>query len=325
MIRRSPAEKYIQYLMLHPLKHSDKDVKAILEEEHIEFLSDNYLVKLRSRLDPPDNFRPRNLEHTESQNYLLRLGLYAMFHPTKEVSRAFDLLSDARAREFAEALIISRAPPATIAAGLCQRKFRCDARAVQHYKEFFWNIDLVDSTEMRALLDLRVERLGVSADEEKQLHHKVLRRANFQDARRVAANTPQNYLSAMIAQMRMGFMAKKVNIVAILQKTQEACALQMLETSVSGGFEASKQLLDYTTSFTKITEVMALVVPPEEALKKGIQELAMRHNTKPLVSLTSLTGGRHTVDNTPALGDTLNDDFSDDDEDGSGDLPTLGG
>jgi len=152
MIRRSPAEVYIKYLILHPRKYSNEDIKEILDYVQLDYIGDWYVDKLRGELRPPNPFYPFDRRHKLSRRFLLTNGLIWIFHPDPPGLKAFKILEKPRVKEFVESMVTVGAPSVAIAASVTRtRNFPCDARTIDRYNDFFWNVELVDSTELRAV------------------------------------------------------------------------------------------------------------------------------------------------------------------------------
>lgn len=300
MIRRSPAETYIRYLILHPRKYANAQIKDILLYSQLDYVGDWYVDKLREQLSPPTPFRPFDKTHRPSKRYLLSTGLTWIFHPDAEGKRAFQILELPRIKEFVEAMLTSNAPFEPIAAELTQRRnFACTPLAVQRYREFFWNMDLVDSTELRALLQFRVDQLAAHSDPQVQAQQSAVKKAFWNDARRTASELPFSPLSALIAQMRMGLMPSKLDLARVLEQGRNFAAIRILEAAANNGRGDSSKAFDYATVLEKITNTLERIVTPDAELYAELAKITLRTDDVPIPTIHQLSGGRHTADLSP--------------------------
>src|SRR5258706_11783590 len=114
MFLRSPAEFFIKYLLVHPRRYTVEDIQRLLDKVDLPFVSVAYVEGLRERLAPPDPFRPWERLHSSSQRFLSRERLQRLFFRDKAMDRAQRILETPRAKEFAETMLLTRAPPAAI-------------------------------------------------------------------------------------------------------------------------------------------------------------------------------------------------------------------
>src|ERR1019366_4159333 len=113
------------------------------------------------RLPRPNPFRPNDRKHAASYHFVVREGIYELFIQDDAMRLAFRLLETPRVKEFIETMVLSHAPDAAIASAVV-RDYRmpCTPKALERYKHFFWDISLLDASQMRALLNYRQESTG---------------------------------------------------------------------------------------------------------------------------------------------------------------------
>ncbi len=302
MIRRSPCELYIKYLLVHPDGFKTPDILNRLREEQLDFLSEAYVEALRKKCVPPVTFHPFEFYHPVSQRFLMKHGLRELFHPNDHVAAARRILRHAKAKEFIEAMILSGAPANAIAKMLSMRfRVPCSSDAVEMYRQFFWNTDLVDSTEMRALLAMRVDpdTQGIPENDLRRRSAKAMEKASFSDPRRVAANLPSSPMSALIAQMRMGFMPSGLDVGATLALVQALASVRLFETVTGDGYKDSNKGVEWSIVLKNVTEVMETVVKPDANMREQLSSLLLKTDTSSVPILRNLTGGSHTVEMEP--------------------------
>lgn len=306
MLLRSPCEFYIKYLIVHPDKYSNEAIGKVLDELGLDFISDAYVTSLRERHPPPNPFYPRERRHNASFRYILRHGLYEIFIPSDDMRAAVRILEMARAKEFVESMLLAHAPPAAIAAKVTkQRGVTCKAKAIELYKHYFWNIDLLDSTQFRALLNYRQETVGSEgekASKEEKAQHRAAKKAGYMDPRKLAADLPYSPITALITQMRMGTMPNRAELAAILQQAQVVSALRAAEAAYYGSDQDSHRAANFAIVSKTMTDILERVVKPDENLNEELRKIGLRTDSRAMPTIFQLSDGKHTVDLLPAKG-----------------------
>jgi len=297
MIRRSPAERYIKYLIVHPKKYTNKQIEEILKFAQLDFLGGWYVEKLRSKLHPPNPFRPFDSRHDPSQTWLLVNGLSWIFKPDKHGKRAFDILESPRVKEYVESNIISNAPHVAIAHALTKYyRFPCETAVIDRYRDFFWNVDLVDSTELRALLALRIDKLESDLNPEVQAQHKSMKTAFWKDARKTASEMPFSPVGAFLSQLRMGIMPAHIDSKKLIEMCTGLSLGRAIEAMINNGPGDAKRSLDYAAVFEKMVNVGKEMTDPEDQMREQLASVAMRTDDTPLPSIHTLSLGQHTAE-----------------------------
>lgn len=297
MIRRSPCEYYTKYLILQPTKPSDEQIKELLQDDQLDYLGAAYMKKLREQCRPPEPFFPDDKNHRRSRNFLITEGIEDLFDGTKDVKAARTILKTPRAKELVEAMTLTRVPVRAISIALSrQRQAIFSDGAVLAYQRYYWNVELLDSTEMRALLLCRAEAAHESKDPEVQLQGKPFKTASYTDPRRVAAQMSHSPLGARLAQMRMGFMPSTNELARIVEEVRMTVLSRALEVATYGGPDDSKRALDYALAAEKMGNVLEQIVRPDEELRQQLSAIALRTNApNKAPALKQLSGGNHTT------------------------------
>lgn len=301
MIRRSPCEYYTKFLILQPAKYTDPQIKELLLDAQLDYISSAYMKKLREQCQPPEPFFPANRNHRKSRNFLMAEGVEDLFDNTRDVQAAKQILKTPRAKELVEAMTLTHVPARAISIALSrQRQSMFTDGAVLAYQRYFWNVELLDSTEMRALLIFRATAAEGSQDPEIQAQAASFKRASYTDPRRVAAQMSHSPLGARLAQMRMGFMPNTDELAKIVEQVRLTALARALEMSTYGGPDDSKRALDYALTAEKMGNVLEQIVRPDEELRNQLSAIALRTNApNKAPSLKQLSGGNHTVDVLP--------------------------
>lgn len=301
MIRRSPAENYFKYLVVHPDLYTNDHVRDIACELGLDYLGDWYLTWLRHRTVPPSPFFPDDRRHDPSRRFLLKEGLEKVFHPTPDMRKAIQILSRERWREVIETLLILNAPVGSIVHGL---KVRCNFNAtdetIRLYKFFFWDIDVLSSAELRALLDMRFHgALHETEDRSKLAQFSSLARMRHTDSRVVAARMPSTPLASLLAQMQLGVFPKKVNIEALVDTARTVALTKVLDSCFVGGPQGAQMGQGYALIADIMTKLKESVVDPEANLRDDLRKLTVASTSQKVPYLPALTQGRHTTNVQP--------------------------
>lgn len=301
MIRRSPCEAYTKFLILQPQKYSDAQIKELLQDEQLDYISGLYMKKLREQCRPPLPFFPTDKSHRQSRSFLISEGVEDLFDNTAPVKAARAILKTPRAKELVEAMTLTRVPVRAIAIALSrQRNAFLDESAVLAYQRYFWNIELLDSTEMRALLFQRARAPELHQDAEVQSHAKSFKSASYTDPRRVAAQMAHSPIGARLAQMRMGFMPSTDELAKLVEQVRLTALARALEMATYGGPDDSKRTLDYALTAEKMGNILEQIVRPDEELRNQLSAIALRTNApNKAPSINQLSGGNHTIDLLP--------------------------
>lgn len=293
---RSPAEYYIKYLVCHPDQLATTAIRDRLANEGLDYISDAYIETIRAKMPLPQHFRPLERGHAPSFAFLVRERINRMFHPDVAMKMALELLAMPRAREFAEAMILVHIPLSAIASFITKRRsLYCTTEALEVYKHYFWNIELLDSPSMRLLLDLRSDILGDSIPEFKD-RKKALRRAYYSDPRKVAADLPYSPTSAMLTQMRLGEKPTRAEIALRMLETRDIVWLRAIEAAQTGGPGDDQKFLNYANGGRILEELLQMVVKPEDQLRDQLAAIALRTESRKVPSVHELSGGRHTTE-----------------------------
>lgn len=322
MIRRSPAENYYKYLVTHPDLYDNAYIKQVANALSLDFLGDWYLQYLRDQVVPPTPFYPENLRHKASQRFLVKEMLSKVYNPCDDMRAALRILQRPRIREVVETMVLSGAPDDSIVMALDVRmRFHVTAFAVQLFRHYFWDVSLLDSTEMRALLDLRHHGLLGDKDPTVAAQYAALRHARYRDPRVVAARLPVSPLAAMLAQVEAGVMPKNVDLAKIVEQTRLVASLRAWDSVMQGGPTGAQTAMGYSTVADIMNRIHETVVKPEEQLRADLQKISLATTPNKIPTLQQLTDGNHTTnvhpDPKPEVvdvdGERVDEDFGDED------------
>jgi hypothetical protein len=303
---RSPAEFYLKYLIVRAANPSFETIGNIFDELELDIVGEDYFKRVLERTVKPTPFHPKDKLHTRSQRFILKEGIHDIFFPDEHMRMALKVLETARAKEFVEAMILSHAPDIAIADGVSSyRGLPCSSKAIQHYKHYFWNIELLDATQMRALLNYRQEVVGSegeNASKEDKALHRAAKRASYLDPRRLAADLPWSPMTALMSQMRMGTMPGKLELATILEMARTFSSIRAAEASLYGSKDDSYKAMNFSIVAKNMTDILEKVVKPDENLQEDLRRIALRNDERSVPSIFELSDGKHTVDLQPIKG-----------------------
>lgn len=298
MIRRCPAENYFRYLVAHPSCYDNKYIEELAEQLQLDYLGDWYIQWLRDRTHPPKPFHPEDDGHVASFRFMQREGLYKAFQPDKYYNEALRILAKPRWREMVESMVCAGAPNEVIAHAVrVRQRGSMHEESVRLYKYYFWNVELLESFELRALLDLRNSGLlaSGSAPESKQRQYLSLRSMRHTDPRAVAARLPSTPLSGLIAQMELGVMPRKIDLGEVVERTMEAALLRTHAAVMQGGPMGSQMATAFSMTAEAMSRLKQVVVNPEEKLREDLKRIGVATTAHKVPMMSQLTGGNHTT------------------------------
>ena len=304
MIRRSPAELYIKYLLLHPDNYDLRAVRDIVRGQQLDYPGDDYVKGLRERLRPPSPFHPTNKLHRNSFKFLLKEQISGLFHPDESCLLARRILDAPRAKEAIETMAIIGNSHKQIAAVVRRLGNPCTPLAVDRYCQFYWNTKIVSNTELRALLRIRVEHLAYPQDgqdvtPDRRLQHAALTKEQYKDPRRVALDTPMAGFADLMNQIQMGILPSKLDLARLLRFNNAIALGRSMSAGLIGGPKAAADMRDYMLAAKLSKELMDDAVDPDAELQKQIHTLTVRTEAEEVQHLSLLSEGQHTVDMEP--------------------------
>lgn len=300
MIRRSPCEYYLKFLLIHPDKYTNDRIKAVIRRQQLDWIGEEYLEDLRATCVPPEPFRPNDPTHTKSQRFLIAEGLRYLFHTDQHMKVAQLILQRPKAKEFAESMLLSGAPTSAIAYALNQKGLKATAEGVTRYRHYFFNVDLLDSTEMRAAILLRSDPVAQGVDmhdPESAARASAVKKAAWSDPRKVASELPSTPMAALIAQIKLGIMPNNLDVARVLESARAVASLRALELATNGeARDADKRAINYMMVARIATEVLEQVVKPDEVMRQQLSSILLQTEQQPVPSIKELSAGNHTVD-----------------------------
>ena len=306
---RSPAEFYYKYLVVHPDGYENAEIREGVDAVGVDWISNQYVDHLRTKLKAPQPFKAYDWMHTTSFQFLCDHHLVHLFQPDADMGVALSLLELPRAREFVETMLLSHAPHGAIAKAVARYGQPCTERTITLYAHYFWNVSLLDSTQMKILLNWRFERMQHDEGPRPEAKSEAAwtsalgnagKKASYNDPRRLAAELPFSPFAAMLVQMRMGVMPSRIDIAARMTDTRNMAALRALEVLQTPPAPGDAvRALNYAMTAKIMNEMLETVQKPDETLRDQLSAIALRTDDRPVPSIHALSAGRHTVDLQP--------------------------
>lgn len=295
MIKHSPAENYLKYLLAHPGCYDDLYIRDVARELGLDILGDWYMQWLRQRVKPPSPFYPE-ANHRPSVLFMQREQLTSAFVPDDAMNQAMRILSRPRPRETLETMVLSGADNESITLAMTRRhKLRATELTIARYRHYFWNVEMLDSTQMRALLDMRNTELLESPSKDVKNQFASLNRMRHSDPRSIAARLPQSPVTSLIAQMSAGVMPKRMDINAVLDVALVQTIARVAQySSVGSPIDATMQQM-YATTVETIQRIKETIGNPEEKLRDDLNRISVATTPHKVPTIHQLSDGKHTT------------------------------
>lgn len=296
MIRRSPSEYYIKFLVAHPDRYDNGRIKLICDHMGVDYLGDWYIDRLRSFMQVPKPFNPSDQFHLPSQRFIRKELIQRAFFPNEAMKQALKIVEASRPRELVEVMILSGAPHEAVVYGLKMRMdMIVEEDAIDYYRHYFWDVDLLDTTEMQAFLEMRLEKSVLHDDAKIRHQHSYMKKQRHNDPRSVAARLPVSPLAALMAQIRMGVMPRDINLTDVLHNVRMMSSLRALESTMVGGPVGAQMSSAYMMTADIANRLHETVIKPEDQLRKDLQNIGIRTIGAKTPMVAQLSGGMHTA------------------------------
>lgn len=300
MVRASPCDYYLRFLVSHPDGYTDFQIRNLVKLQHLDFLGMGHLGRIRVETLPPTPFYPEDELHEESQRFLMKHRIYSLYFYEKDedMKQAIRLLDHPRGKEMTEQMLFSGAEPLWVSHTLKRLRFTATPRTIELYKHFYFNTDLVSETEMRAIMGMRSD-LEVSSSDNDELNfkaaYKLASKSHIADLTTNAAISP---FSRILGMLKVGLMPNGVQISRLVTAGRAAATVRSLENTLIGRPEAAR---DFALTAKLMNELLESVGDASGDLQNSLMKLALDTDASEIPSIQSLSGGNHTTDLVPEL------------------------
>lgn len=269
--------------------------------QQLDYIGQPYVDRLRTTCVPPTPFYPEDPHHTKSARFLRKERLVAMFRMDEPMRAALAILGDTNAKEVVETMIINKAHPQWICTALLRQGIDVDVEALVRYKHYFFNTNLLDSSELKALMTARMSS-DVSQDPDEARLNSLHAGVTKSDFRRSAAMSASPLASNIISTLRMGLMPTDMDVARVAGAARLAALAGNLDLSLRGLPTLAK---DYALSAKLMTEILESVGDPSGDLQEGLQKLAIETDEDEVPYIHQLSEGSHTLDVAPVRADEV--------------------
>jgi hypothetical protein len=306
------------FLLLQGL--ADRDVIMKLVELGLDAGDAGYTAWLRDELQASGRSIRFDPQQADCRAVVERLGLTALFDDAEDAKGAMAILTDRRAREVAEALIIAGAPEKAIAMAITPIQAGVTPCNVHAFAQCFFDVSELTRGDLRVVFELRADREIESARRESAAAAvAVARRWRF-DARRVALDLPQGAPFAQVALLAAGMDVHTHDPAALLRRIRDRAVLRATERVHRHTRRDAQTCLTFIEIGIRTTELIERVQDPQDHLLDELRRVALTTSDRRVPSIHELArSGEFTTDVGPVdLGDVSDAvDSEDRNEEGS--------
>ena len=272
----------------------------------LDFPSERYIDVLSGSLSPPSPFKPFDTKHLASQRFLLKHQLGGFFNPDAAAQLAHELVRAPRAKELIETMMLAEEPLAVIATVVKGKGHRCTIEALRRFSSYYWDLSLVDSVEVNALLRMRSGYLvyrtdGSEVSPNDRLQADAMTKASYRDPRRVVTEMPITPMAGLLNRMRMGFMPSQVDLSRLADATRKAATVRAFDATMSTHPQAAQTARDFAVVARVMTDLINEMGSPDQALQRELQQLALKTENSRPPTIHQLSDGQHTLDLQPTI------------------------
>lgn len=292
MIRRAPCEYFLKFLVSHPSNYSDETIQDRLFSLGLDDLGDAYLKRVKRQTIRPVPFKPLDKEHFPSQHFINKHRIYSLYFPDAAMKCAMTIADTPKLKEFVEALSLTGSPPSVIVQGAAfalPNAAPITVDGIRKFYHYFWNTDLLDFTEMRAL----IARRGASSKDGEY------KKAFYKDSRKVACELPFSPLSAALAQIRLGITPRGVNFAELMERVCMVSGIKAYQAVLDDSIRSAENAKNYVTTAQVAMELMERSQKPEAKIVERFTSLNKTNDHRPIPTIGQLSGGLHTADLQP--------------------------
>lgn len=297
MIRRSPCELYLKYLLALPDNLDNEQIRKICRQQQLDYVSDYVVDSLRSSMVRPVPYYPLDERHTRSSRFLLKHRITRFFFRDEHMLLADSLLEHAPSKSIIEELLIGRADTLWISSVLKKKGMDATVTAIDYFRRFYFNVDLVDQTELVAILKLRYILDG--GNKEELSEWSAMYRSMSSDPRIAAAECPVTQMALLMSTLRLGYMPKNADLASTAALGRFSAALQGTTCVIRGGFKDHERGRDYALTAKTFNDLIESVGGTQADFSSQLTALMLKTETKTTPNIHELSDGNHTTDLQP--------------------------
>jgi hypothetical protein len=298
MIRSSPCDHYLRYLITHPDQYEDASIRNLVKLQHLDFVGMDHLKRLRASCAVPVPFYPEDLTHHESQRFLNKERIFQLYHPDADMTSAIKLLDHPRGKETTESLLAVGAEPLWICSMLKRMQLHLTTRTIELYRHFYFNTSLVNSVELQTILSMRADIDVPSGDSDARSYRYHYGRAMKDSVSSLLSTTTLSPFGHILNMMRLGVMPQGVEISKLATSARMSAVLLSQQNIMLGKAEKAR---DFALTAKIMNELMESVGDVSGDLQKSLMKLSLDTDASVVPQLSQLSAGNHTVDYLPVM------------------------
>lgn len=299
MIRASLCDFYLKFLVTHPDEYTDEGIRMLVKLQKLDFVSMQHLQRIRRETVPPVPFYPDDPNHAPSVRFLTKERIYSLYHYKNDddATIAIKLLDHPRGKEVTESMLASGMEPIWIVSMLRRVNFQATTRSIELYKHYYFNTDIIDSTELRATLMMRVALdTEDPGDRDAMVYKNAYEKAAKADIASLTGTSSLSPFARILSMMKLGIMPTSVQVSRIATIARLAATVRSAESSLLGHSERAR---DFALTAKLMNELMDSVGDVSSDLQRSLMGMTLDTESTPVPTIDSLTKGNHTVDLLP--------------------------
>lgn len=299
MITRSPCDLYIKYLVAHPTKYSDDQIRTICILNGLHYIGHPNTQGIRAGLRVPVPFYPYDEHHEPSMRFLIKHKLRPIFFPDADMRMAKELRSESQSREITESFIISEMDHAWIASALRRDGFEASTEAVRYYAMYYYNLRGISRSELIAMIKSQPDVLEGTVDQDEQALAAAMEKSKHVDSRLTSAYMEIKSFAGLANMMRRGYMPGGVELSRIASIARITSTMSVANTALRGGYGDSERARNWAIAAKTMNEMMTDIGSPDEEFKNELMTITLKTDDTEVPLISELSHGNHTVELQP--------------------------
>ena len=299
---KSPSSNYIRYLLCQPTPMIDQAIRDDVVGRDLDFPSTKLVQLLRRQLGArPDPYIPADPTHQPSSRYLYQAGVRPLFFPDQHVKLAWELLDCRDAKTLIETALITHMDLGTIKFLLERNGHRSTLRALELFRHYFFNLQDIDETMVRALMKKRGMTLP-SDDPDEMMTAVAMETAIKRDPRVNITYTGSKRVGQAMLLAQNGVTLQRVQVQKVVAGIRDAALFRAHDELSFGASGASERAKDYGLLAVQMVGVLEQLGSPDDEVAQQIRAFHLKKEQDQVPLLDDIVGqGSVTSDVMPAV------------------------
>lgn len=304
LVRTVPCVRYLKYLFA--LGRTVEQVEQQALDLGLLYGGEEFLKTLQASLAFPVPFRPNQSTHPPSVAWLEKHGLAILFPAPgpPELRDAVRLIQKPRAKEILETLLLAGATRPAVAACLEREKIemvsprlapeekrKAEERLLLWVERLFWDVGLMDSTELKALLLTRTPSPGQQAAF--PFLADKFKKAAYGDPRLIMSHMPKGPAAVMLAQARLGMPMSRVDLSKLYEMLETLLVTKAFEVATSPHNDAMIFLAALMSAAKTSADLREKATKPADTATETVRSTIVKYRKTGVYDVNALTGGNH--------------------------------